>query len=136
MNDIEAAYQELYVYTMGRPNFILQHVVDAHQAQTATENSKAIGLVFSLVGLYLHVEKGYSGVQVQQIHQKLARQRRQWPTIRLPRDRGTLTPRDVMAVDAGPMRDAAIGRWCEAVWSAFADSRQTIVSLLVEHRLQ
>jgi hypothetical protein len=29
------AYDELYVYTMGRENFLLQHVVDAHIAQSA-----------------------------------------------------------------------------------------------------
>ena len=52
------AYDELYVYTMGRPNFILQHVVDANIAQGAPAiNPPPIGVIFSLAGLYLHVEK-------------------------------------------------------------------------------
>ena len=136
MSNIQSAYEELYVYTMGRPNFILQHVVDAHQAQTATETGKPMGIVFSLIGLYLHVEKEYSGNQVQQVHQRLARQKRQWPTIALPSDRGTLTAVDVMAVAAGPDRDTAIDQWCEAVWKAFSDSHQTITDLLTQHGIK
>ena len=65
MVDIRAAYDELYVYTMGRPGFILQHVVDAFAVQTATADTKPIAIVFGLVGLYLHVEKQFSGKQVQ-----------------------------------------------------------------------
>jgi hypothetical protein len=40
MDAARAAYDEVYVYTMGRPRFILQHVVDAFAAQTATDDSK------------------------------------------------------------------------------------------------
>src|SRR5262245_15734898 len=47
-------YHELYVYTMSRgPSFPLQHVVDAHAAQMANADTKPIGIVFALVGLYL-----------------------------------------------------------------------------------
>src|SRR5688572_23110393 len=56
MENIRAAYDEVYVYTMGRPGFILQHVVDAFVVQTATAATKPIAIVFGLVGLYLHVE--------------------------------------------------------------------------------
>ena len=54
-------YDEVYVYTMGRPGFILQHVVDAYGAQTASSDSKPIRIVFALIGLYLHVEKHLEG---------------------------------------------------------------------------
>ena len=66
---------------MGRPGFILQHAVDAFAAQTANEQSKPIGVVFALVGLYLHVEKQFSGRQVQQVHMKLGRLKREWPRV-------------------------------------------------------
>ena len=132
MTDNQTAYDELYVYTMGRPKFILQHVVDAHMAQTAADDSKSIGIVFALVGLYLHVEKGFTGAQVQQVHRTLARQKRQWPAITLPADRGNLTARDVMTAPEGAERDAAIDRWCETVWKSFAKSREVIVRLLDE----
>lgn len=127
------AYDELYIYTMGRPRFILQHVVDAHAAQTATRESKPIGLVFALVGLYLHVEKQFSGSEVQRVHMLLGQQKRDWPAISLPRDRGSIIAADVLAVPAGSARDRAIGDWCESVWSAFRDSRDTIVELLRAH---
>jgi hypothetical protein len=53
------AYDELYAYTMqrGRASFVLQHVVDAFGAQSASEGTRPIRLIFSLVGLYLHVEE-------------------------------------------------------------------------------
>jgi hypothetical protein len=61
MNPNRGAYDELYVYTMGRPRFILQHVVDAYAAQTATRDGKPITVVFALIGTYLHIEKQFSG---------------------------------------------------------------------------
>lgn len=58
------AYDELYMYTIGRRHFILQHVVDANIAQQAPASSPPpIGVIFSLVGLYLHVERGFTGAQ-------------------------------------------------------------------------
>ena len=125
-------YDELYVYTMGRPRFILQHVVDAHAAQTVTADDKPIKIVFALVGLYLHLEKGFAGRPVQQAHERLGRHKRQWPAIALPEDRGAMNAIDVLAVPAGAERDAAIDRWCESVWKAFAGSREAIVQLLAD----
>src|SRR5215472_16967519 len=63
MDHMRAAYDEVYLYTMNRPEFILQHVVDAFAVQTADRNSKPISVVFGLVGLYLRVEKQFSGRQ-------------------------------------------------------------------------
>jgi hypothetical protein len=125
-------YDELYVYTMGRPGFILQHAVDANMAQTATATSKPIGVIFAVAGLYLHVERGFTGGQVQRAHATLAARRRQWPALPLPERRGAITPRDVMASPAGAERDAAIDRWCQSVWNEFQTSRDTIVGLLRE----
>ena len=133
MSDTQSAYDELYVYTMGRRNFILQHVVDAQQAQTAAQDNKPMGIVFSLVGLYLHVEKEFTGAEVQKAHQKLASQKQQWPTVQLPQSRGSVTAMDVMSATAGTERDAAIDRWCEAVWKAFSDSRDVIVRVVGEN---
>jgi hypothetical protein len=135
MDAMREAYDEVYAYTMGRPDFILQHVVDAFAAQTASEGSKPIGVVFALVGLYLHVEKQFSGFEVQKAHMRMGRQKRQWPAIPLPRDRGSMTAADVLEVPAGPARDRAIDDWCRSVWTAFRDSRQTIVDLLREYQI-
>jgi hypothetical protein len=132
-----SAYDELYVYsgTRGRETFILQLVVDAHAAQKATEGIKPIALIFALIGLYLHVEKNYTGLQVQHVHMQLGRQKHQWPTIALPAERGDLAAEDVLKVPPGPARDAAISEWCRSVWGAYTASRQQIIDLLHEHRI-
>jgi hypothetical protein len=129
------AYDEVYVYTMGRPGFILQHVVDAFAVQTANEGSKRIGVVFGLIGLYLHLERQFSGRQVQEAHAKLGRRKREWPSPYLPENRGGITVADVLAAPAGTERDQAIDDWCRSVWSAFIDNRQMIVDLLREYQL-
>jgi hypothetical protein len=134
---VSSDYDELYVYTMsrGREQFILQHVVDAQAAQTADARTKPLGLTFSLVGLYLHVERGFSGRQVQQVHMELARTKRPWPAIRLPVERGPLTPSDVLAAPAGADRDAAIDRWCASVWACYSAARPQIIELLQAARI-
>jgi hypothetical protein len=132
---MRAAYDELYVYTMGRPGFILQHVVDAFAVQTANRDAKPIAIVFGLVGLYLHVEKQFSGRQVQKTHMELGRRKRAWPSVYLPEDRGSMTVADVLAASEGPGRDMAIDDWCRSVWGAFGGSRQTIIALLREFQI-
>ena len=133
--DVRAAYDEVYVYTMGRPGFILQHVVDAFAVQNATEDSKPISVVFGLVGLYLHIEKQFSGRQVQKAHIELGRRKRVWPKVYLPEDRGAITVADVLAASAGPERDRAIDDWCRSLWTAFGRNRDNIIALLREYQI-
>ena len=134
MDESRDTYDALYVYAMGRgrETFILQYVVDAFAAQTPLEGEKPMRLVFALVGLYLHVEKGYNGRAVQDAHIQLGRQKREWPVLTRPASRGSITPADVMAVSAGAERDRAIDEWCRSVWSAFQHTRGTIIRLLRE----
>src|SRR5262245_30454170 len=137
MNSEEQAYNALCAYTLlhGDAAFIHQHVVDAFAAQHASRSTKPIALAFSLAGLYLHVEKGYSGRQVQRAHMHLAREKRAWPTFVLPNDRGAITVFDVMAAPAGTARDASIETWCAAVWAAFAANRNAVVEFLQPYGL-
>ena len=135
VQDLERdAYNELSAYTLTHrdPSFIHQHVVDAFAAQHADEHSKPIGVTFALVGLYLHVEKQFSGRQVQRAHMRMAQRKRTWPQFRLPLKRGDMTAVDVMAAPEGPERDAAIHAWCASVWTAFADNRQLVADLVRE----
>ena len=137
MDSEEDVYNELCAYTLmrGDATFIHQHVVDAFAAQRATGQTKPIGVAFSLAGLYLHVEKGFSGRQVQQAHMRMARQKRTWPTFVLPRERGAVTVFDVMAVPAGAERDEFISTWCASVWGAFAANRRAVVEFLQPYGL-
>lgn len=129
------AYDQLCAYTLGRGDaeFIHQHVVDAQAAQCATAASKPIGVAFALIGLYLHLERGATGKQVQQAHMRLARRRQAWPTFPLPEQRGAMTAADVMALPEEPARDAAIHAWCAGVWDAYRDSHAAVAELVAKH---
>src|SRR5436190_14425039 len=87
------AYHELSAYTLthGDPTFIHQNVVDAWAAQHAVEGGKPIGLTFALVGLYLHLERGFSGRYVQRAHMEMGRRKREWPAFDMPAQRGSMT---------------------------------------------
>ncbi|HKD44272.1 MAG TPA: DUF5946 family protein [Candidatus Angelobacter sp.] len=129
----EDLFNELAYYTLSHPEprFIHQHVVDAQAAQQADERTKAIKVVFALVGLYLFLEKDFTGRQVQQTHMRLARRRKQWPRLPLPSGpRGDITVSAVMALQPGPARDEMVRAWCASVWQTWQESRPQIVRLL------
>lgn len=128
----EEAYHEVsaYTLTLGDRTFIHQHVVDAWAAQHAHAGSKPIGVFFALVGLYLHIEQGFTGRQVQLAHMQLAKQPEPWPAGALPVNRGAITARDVVAAPEGPARDEMIDAWARSVWAAYAESKDCVVELL------
>jgi len=132
MSPEQDAYDKLRCYTLlhRAPSFIHQHVVDAFTAQHANDQTKPIGLTFALVGLYLLVERRFSGKQIQRVHARLASNKRPWPVFMLPLDRGLMTVVDVTATPEGVERDAAIYAWCSSVWGAFHENRRAVVELL------
>jgi hypothetical protein len=129
------AYHRLCAYTLthGDAAFIHQHVVDAFAAQRADAHSKPIGVTFALVGLYLHVDRRFSGRRVQQAHMQLARRKRPWPVFALPAHRGAITAAHVIEASEGPQRDEAIDAWCASVWEACAGCRPAIADLLHQY---
>jgi hypothetical protein len=132
MNDEEEAYHEVSAYTLthGDRTFIHQHVVDAWAAQHAHTDSKPISVFFALVGLYLYVEQGFTGREVQRAHMQLARQPEPWPAVELPAVRGRITALDVLASPDGAARDMMIQAWAKSVWEAYAASRERVIELL------
>src|SRR5512141_1801944 len=92
-------FEELCFYTLAQRDarFIHQHVVDAFAAQHADQHTKPITVAFALAGLYLHLEKRYSGRQVQLAHMQMANKRKQWPRFALPGTTGEVTVADVLA---------------------------------------
>jgi hypothetical protein len=131
MNFDQDQCNELAFYTLAHkdPAFIHQHLVDAFAAQHADVSTKPITLVFALIGLYLHVEKGYTGKQVQLAHMQMAKHRKQWVQPPLIKKRGSITAADVLAATPGPVRDAMIDMWSVSVWDAWKDSRAQIAEL-------
>ena len=137
MDNDQDLYSEISYYTLqhGGAAFIHQHVVDAFAAQTATGQDQPIKIVFALVGLYLHVEKLFTGREVQLAHMKLGEKKQSWPVIPLPANRGAITAADVLTAPAGSERDAAIHQWCVSVWEAFHHTQPTIEALLHSHAI-
>src|SRR6266700_6488680 len=133
-------FHEMSFYTLAHTDsaFLHQNAVDAFTAQQADLTTKPIAVVFALVGLYLHVEKQFTGRQVQKVHMQLANRRKGWTMPPLPPERGSerdsargsIRVADVLAASPGPARDAMIHRWCETVWEAFHASRAEIAQLL------
>jgi Family of unknown function (DUF5946) len=132
MSADQEAFQELCFYTLSHvgDEFLHQHAVDAFAVQTATTASKPISLIFGLAGLFLLIEKGMTGWEVQRFHMKMARYKRPWPEIPLPDARGALTVHDVLRVEPGPERDTCIMEWCRSVWMAYADGQDRIRDLV------
>jgi Family of unknown function (DUF5946) len=123
---------ELSYYTLahGDPAFIHQHVVDAYGAQHIRLSTSTIGAAFALAGLYLAVERGFTGRQVQKMHILMASRSKQWPRFDPPRDVGPLTVGDVVAVEPGPPRDDAIMRWCASVWAAWSTEHDRVRAMV------
>ena len=122
-------FNELACYTLELrdPEFIHQHVVDAFAVQHAGPDTKPIALV---IGLYLHLEKNFTGRQVQLAHMRLAQRRKHWNAPRIPARQGAaIHVADVIAAPPGPARHAMIRRWCEAVWQDWQHARPEMAAL-------
>jgi len=115
MNDLS-----YYTLAHGDSKFIHQHLVDAYGAQHVRHSPSTIGAAFALAGLYLAVERGFTGRQVQKMHILMARTSKRWPRFDPPADVGPLTVADVRAVAPGPARDERLMQWCASVWSAWS----------------
>jgi len=123
-----AAHDELLLYTLAHPDprFPHQHAVDARALTQADGHTKPIALAFALLGLCLHLERGFSGRDVQRVHMDLARKRVPLPTFRVPAARSALRVTDVLAAAPGPERDRALEAWCASVWAAWASEHAAV----------
>ena len=117
------AYSDLQCFTVSKrdPEFTHQHAVDAYAAQHAGGPARNIAVAFGLIGLYLALEQGYTGRQVQLAHMRIARARKEWPRLGPPARPADLTVMDVLSAGTDAERDAMIRRWMEEVWEAWAD---------------
>jgi hypothetical protein len=126
------AYDELCAWTLalGDQEFVHQHVVDARMLQTASTEARPIGVAFALAGLYLHLERGFTGREVQRAHMKMGRAGGPWPTFELPAQRGSVTPAEVLVAPAGPERIDAIEAWCASAWAPWSGQRDAVLTFL------
>lgn len=128
----EDLIHELYFYTLQHTdeNFIHQYAVDTYTAQIADHTTKPIAIIFALIGLYLHIERGFTGKQVQQAHMHLAELPKLYPIIHLPVKRGAIQVQDVLLATPGKDRDQMIINWSFSVWDAYRDSHGIIAQLV------
>jgi len=130
------AFYELSCYTCSHPDpsFIHQYAVDAFAAQYANKNTKNITLIFALIGLYLHLEKNFTGKDVQNAHIKLGRFKKKWQSFDLPKNRGDVTVYHAISATEGSERDEAIRKWSASVWEAYAHVHADI-AIVVQREL-
>lgn len=128
-------FGQLSAYTLshGGAGFIHQHAVDTWQAQHVLASKSNIGLAFSLIGLYLALEKGYTGRRVQLAHMELGRTKRQWAWFEPPAERPMLTVLDVLHTQPGKDRDAMIMKWAAAVWASWSHAHGWTKQCCAEH---
>lgn len=125
-------FHELTCYTssLGDPEFIHQYAVDAFALESADEETKNIKVAFALIGLYLHIEKNFTGKEVQNAHVKLGKKRKNWPKFSLPVKRGDFSVKNVMACPEGFKRNMAIEDWCLSVWLAYSHCQEDVRKLV------
>ena len=129
--NLDEQYYELAYYTLSHKgeDFIHQHIVDAFAIQTANEHTKPIKITYSLIGIYLHIEKGYTGKQVQMAHVEMSKKSKIFPPIILPSNRGEISIADVLKITNTEQRDKQIHDWCASIWKAFATQQELIKNI-------
>jgi hypothetical protein len=130
------AYAEATTFAAGHlavTGAVVQLTVDVYGAQHAGEPTPPIRVAYALVGLYLAVERGRDGDAVLAAHQRMGRPQEWWPTFDPPAEPGAVTIADVLAAGAAAESPdghvAAVRRWAEAVWQAWAPRHADVVAL-------
>jgi hypothetical protein len=108
-----------YNISISDKDFFAQHSVDTYGAQHSGNNVKPINTAFSLIGLYLAIEKGYTGRQVQLAHMELGRKKFPWPEFEAPSDPGPVNISHVLQETPGNLRREMIKKWSASVWQAW-----------------
>jgi uncharacterized protein DUF5946 len=119
-----------HVVELGRHH---QLTVDAYGAQHADRDGSGIRVAYSLVGLFLALERGMHGVDVRQVHQRMGKPGPSWPRFPRPDDIGRLTVLDVAMAGArassAPGHARAVTEWATSVWQAWSAQHQAVAAL-------
>jgi hypothetical protein len=99
-----------------------QTCVDAYAAQHVGPRMRPMTVCFALNGLYLVLERGWSGIAARDAHGHLARTvaREVWPSFEAPAGAGQLTVLDVALTDHAQAQAAAIEAWGRSVWATWS----------------
>ncbi len=126
----EAVHGEVLGYEFQHPVMLRYHqlTVDAYGAQHAGGDSPPIRTGYSLAGLWLALEHGFSAEDVRAVHRRMGHPTAQWPVFDLPPrpPRRWLTVLDV--AEAGVRQGSyggharAAGQWAESVWTSWQEA--------------
>jgi hypothetical protein len=110
-----------------------QLTVDAYGAQHAGPPTGYVYVSYSLVGLYLALERGWSGTDIRALHQRMGHPDPSWPLFQRPLLTAGVTIADVAEAGArvGSVEGhaASVERWAKSVWSSWADQRAVVIGL-------
>lgn len=110
-----------------------QLTVDAYGAQHCGSDGRGIRIAYSLVGLHLALDRGWSGLAVRRAHQEMGRPQPSWPAFARSADVGALTVLDVAEAGARagsvPGHAGEVQRWAAAVWAAWAPRHAEVAAL-------
>jgi hypothetical protein len=129
-----AVYAEVSGFEFEHPVMLRYHQlsVDAYGAQHAGDPTTPIRLGYSLAGLWLALEHGFSGDEVRAVHAHMGHAQDWWPTFRPPAPGEWMTVRDV--AEQGVRRGSSTGHatatraWAESVWSAWTAGGPTVTA--------
>jgi hypothetical protein len=129
-------YGEVAGFGLSRPELIVrfqQLTVDSYGAQHAGGESAPIGVAYGLVGLHLALDRGLSGLQVRDAHQRMGRPDGTWPDFDRPAGPRWLTVLQVaeagVRADSAPGHARAVGDWAASVWRAWAARHGEVAAL-------
>lgn len=110
-----------------------QLTVDAYGAQHSDAVGSGIRVAYSLVGLFLALERGMDGLLVRGVHQRMGKPESGWPRFPRPDDAGGLTVLDVATagVRAASIdgHAGAVEQWAASVWRAWSAQHEAVEAL-------
>lgn len=125
----EAVLHEVLGFEFQHPVMLRYHqlTVDAYGAQHAGGRAPQIRVAYSLAGLWLALEHGFSAEDVRAVHRRMGHPTAQWPAFPPP-----VPPQRWLSVldvaEAGVRQHSHAGhahateQWAESVWSTWLDA--------------
>ena len=107
--------------------------IDAYGAQHPGRPTPPISVAYSLIGLLLAVERGWSGAQVQAAHCRMGKPQPWWPAFNARLEAGDRTALDVARAGVrvgsteGHVRGVTL--WAESVWRSWAPEHAAVAIL-------
>jgi hypothetical protein len=129
-------YGEVAGFELAHPDLVVrfhQLAVDAYGAQHSGGDGRGIRVAYSLVGLHLALDRGWSGVAVRSAHQGMGRPQPSWPAFVRPPGSATQTVLDVALAGsrAGSIAGhaSAVQHWAAGVWAEWAPRHAEVAAL-------